>query len=348
MLKRGLVLLFLLLISAPVLAGDRVLSINSGSENVSWFISGEPSLVMNGFNLNEQGITLPAVIDRVSIAVEAAVPNTPIDLVIYQDANGGSPVDATLVTQTQVTINQAGTFTVTLPTPVTITQPAVWIGFYLPVDFRFFADRSGTSVLTYWAWTPGGRFDLTQLSSAAVLGPADGSAPVSINMGGKARITAEIVTSGTAATPAPDAPGTVVTGDTTGTALNPGALQPYLTCNNLLWDSDDERISYSDRVNPHCNDVADFLAPANPMGYVRRGNLYDVFFFKDNGVLVDNRLSFAITHCIRPDGADIDRAVVGSAFGSPRTWRILPTARFGDLICAEVRHGGNLAYFVPG
>jgi hypothetical protein len=348
MLKRGLIFLFLLLTLAPALAGDRVLSINSGTESVSWFISGEPSLVMNGFDLNSQGIALPAVIDRVSIAVEAAVPNTPVDLVIYQDANGGSPADATLVTQTQVTINQAGTFTATLPTPATITQPAVWIGFYLPVDFRFLADRSGTSVLTYWAWTPGGRFDLTRLSSAAVLGPADGSAPVSINMGGKAYITAEVVTNGVVATPGPATPGTVVTGDTTGAALNPSALQPYFSCNNLLWDSDDERISYSDRVNAHCNVVSDFLAPSNPMGYVRRGSLYDVYFFKDNGVLVNNRLSYALTHCIRPDAADIDRAVVGSAFGSPRTWRILPSARFGDLICAEVRHGGNLAYFVPG
>jgi hypothetical protein len=26
-------------------------------------------------------------------------------------------------------------------------------------------------------------------------------------------------------------------------------------------------------------------------------------------------------------------------------WRILPTQRFGDLICAEVRFGGNLAFF---
>ncbi len=348
MWKRSLILFFLLLLFAPVLAGDRVLSINSGSENVSWFISGEPSLVMNGFDLNAQGVALPAVIDRVSIAVEVAVPNTSVDVVIYQDANGGSPVDAQLLTQTQVTINQAGTFTAALPTPVTVTQPAVWIGFYLPVDFRFFADRSGTSVLTYWAWTPGGRFDLTRLSSAAVLGPADGSAPVSINMGGKARITAEVVTNGAAVTPSPGTPGTVVTGDTTGAALNPNALQAYFTCNNLLWDSDDELISYSNRVNPHCNVVSDFLAPANPGGFVRRGSLYDVFFFKENGVLVDNRLSYAITHCIRPDGADIDRAVVGSAYGSPRTWRILPSARFGDLICAEIRHGGNLAYFVPG
>jgi hypothetical protein len=346
MLKRSVVFLFFILACVPALAGDRVISINTSTDSASWFISGEPSLVMNGFDLNAQGVSLPAVIDRVSIAVETAVPNTPIDLVIYQDANGGSPIDAQLVTQTQVTINQAGTFTATLPTPVTITQPAVWIGFYLPVDFRFLADTSGASVLTYWAWTPGGRFDLTRLSSAVVFGPADGSAPVSINMGGIARITAEVVTGGTAATPAPGA--TALTGTTTGMAVNSAALQGYLNCENLLWDTDDERISYSDRVNAHCNVVAGFLAPANPLGYIRRGLLFDVYFFKDNGVLVNNRLSYEITHCIRPDAADLDRAVIGSAYGSPRTWRILPSVRFGDLVCAEVRHGGNVSYFVPG
>jgi hypothetical protein len=75
--------------------------------------------------------------------------------------------------------------------------------------------------------------------------------------------------------------------------------------------------------------------------------LYDVYFFKPNGVIANARLSYAITHCIRPEPAYIDTAVIGLAYGSPRQWRLLPTARFGDLICAEVQFGGSLAYFTP-
>lgn len=324
-----------------VRAGDRVLSINSGTTSSSWFISGEASLVMNGFDLTNLGVALPAVIDRVSINVQTAVPNTPIDVVIYEDANGGSPADARLVAQTQVTINQSGVFTATLPTPATVNQRAVWIGFYLPVDFRFLADESGTSVLTYWAWTPNGRFDLTNLASAAVLGPADGSAPVNINMGGRARITAEAVTGGTPAVVATNA---TTPGNVTGDA---SVLAAHFNCSNIFYDTADEIITYQDIVNIHCNEVLSYQAPPAPNGYSQRGLLYDIYFFKSGGVVTWSRLSYAITHCIRPDPADIDRAVIGLAYGQPRTWHILPTARFNDLVCAEVQHGGNLAYFLP-
>ncbi len=318
-----------------VLAGDRVLSINSGGQNTVWFISGEPSLVINGFDLNALGISLPTTIDRVGISVQTAVPDAPIDIVVYEDANGGSPRDARLVSQTQVTINQAGLVTIPIK-PVTVTQPAVWIGFYLPVNFRFFADASGTSTLTYWAWTPGGRFDLVNLASAQVFGPADGSAPVNINMNGRARITAEIVTSSASA------PGQINVGTIMGDA---SVLQPLSACTDLFYDTADELVTYSDIVNVHCNIVASYQAPPAPVGYTQRGFLYDVYFFKANGVVAWGRLSFALTHCIRPEPPYLESAVIGLAYGAPRHWRILTTARFGDLVCAEVQYGGSLSYF---
>ena len=332
-----LIVLSLLSVSA-VSAGERVLSVNSGTASASWFISGEASLVMNGFDLQSLGIARPATIDRISISVDTPVPGTPISVVVYQDGNGGSPVDATLAGQTQVDITTSGVYTVTLPTPISVTQPVVWIGFYLPVNFRFLADTSGTSVLTYWAWTPSSTFDVTRLSSAAVLGPADGTAPVNINMNGKARITAEITGAG---------------GSTTGTGAAPAApasmasLSAYPSCGNLLWDVDDEVISLGNAINLHCQEVAAWNAPSSPLGYVRRGPLYDVQIYRPNGVLVTERLEVQVTHCIRPDAADLNTAVIGNAWGSPRTWRLLTTVVYGDLVCAEVRHGGNLSYFVP-
>lgn len=329
----------LLLPLLPVGAGDQTLSVNDNNQNAVWFISGEASLVMNGFDLNASGIALPATIDRVSIAVNTPTPGVPIDVVIYQDANGGSPVDASLAGRTQVDIAQAGTFTATFPTPVTVTQPAVWVGFYLPVDFRFMADTSGSSVLTYWAWTTGGRFDVANLASAQVLGPADGSAPVNIDMGGKARITIEITGVGG---------GAVSVVQTIGAAnVNLSVLQTFVECQALSWDTDDEYTSYLDNLNVHCRELPSWHASPDPQGYVRRGPLYDVQFYQQSGIVV-GRLSIAVTHCIRPAAEDLDRAVIGNAYGSPRVWRILPTQRFGDRVCAEIRRGGNLAYFVPG
>ena len=186
----SLVVLFVLSLSTLfVSAGQKVLSVNSGDASTTWFITGEQTLVMNGFDLTTQGLTFPATIDKVSLSVESPV-STPVDIVVYQDANGGSPVDATLAGQGQATISQPGVFTFTFPTPVNITQPVVWVGFYMPPNFKFLSDKSGSSVLTYWAWTPGGRFDLTKLSTATVFGPSNGTAPVSLNMNGTARITA--------------------------------------------------------------------------------------------------------------------------------------------------------------
>lgn len=331
-------LLFAGLIS--VHAQEQTISINSGTGSEVWFISGEPSLVINGFDLNALGVPLPAVINRVSISVDRPTPGVPVEVVIYQDANGGSPVDAVLVGRTQVDITSAGVFTVTLPEPVTVTQPAVWIGFYLPVDFRFLGDTSGSSVLTYWAWTPGGTFDLANLASAQVLGPADGSAPVNINMNGRARITAGI-TSTTAAAAGAGIVQTEGSGD-----VNLGVLASFAECENVLYDTADELSSYLNAINVHCDTVPVWLAPPSPPGFERRGGLYDLQFYKDFGIL-PGRLTIAVTHCIRPAPEDLNRAVIGLAHGAPREWRILPSQRFGDLVCAEVRFGGNLSYFVP-
>ncbi|MDZ4767787.1 MAG: hypothetical protein SGJ24_01545 [Chloroflexota bacterium] len=345
LLQRGLFALMIVLSVGAVYAGERTLSQNSGTGNAPFFISGEPTLILNGFDLNSIGITRPAVIDRVSIAIQTPIAAASATVVVYQDANGGSPSDATLVSSAPVTISSAGVFTAVLPTPATITAPVVWVGFYLPVGTVFLADTSGTSVLTWWAWTPGTTFDVNQLGSAAVLGPADGTAPVGINMNGKARITLEITGAGgtVSATPAPGA--TSAPGASTNTTPNASVLAVYALCSALLYDTADEQISYQDQINLHCREVPSWQAPFIPAGYTLRGVLYDVVAFKANGV-TPNRWSVQITHCIRPAAEDIDRAVIGSAYGNPRTWAILPSARVGDLVCAEVRYPGALAYFV--
>ncbi len=341
-------LLGTVLLPLSVSAGERVLSINGNDQNAVWFISGEPSMILNGFDLAAAGITTPAVIDRASIAVQTPVPGSSIDVVIYQDANGGSPADATVAGRTTVDITQSGTFTAVFEPAVAITQPVVWVGFYLPVDFEFLADTSGTSVLTYWAWASGGRFDVNNLGSASVLGPADGSAPVNINMNGRARITVE-VTPGT--TPAPAANATpasnIITQTTGGSAANISYMVAYPECSGALYDTGDEVISFRNFINLHCREVPTWQAPAAPEHYTRRGTLYDVLFYTPYSSILTQRLDIAVTHCIRPAAEDLDRALMGVAFGMPRQWRILPTERFNDLVCAEIFYGGNLSYFVP-
>lgn len=332
-------------------AGDTTLTNNAGTGSSPWVITGESSLVINGFDLNARGIALPTTLDRVSIDIAVAVPGETVSAVVYQDANGGSPADATLVRQETVTINTTGVFTYTFATPVQITQPVIWVGFYLPVGFEFNADTSGASLLTYWAWEPGSTFALNQLSSADVLGPSDGSAPVNLNIGGVARITAELITGTTptppttpgAATPTPSTPGQITGPE--GVSLRP--LVNYGDCGLLYYDSDDLRFTYQSSVRFFCKFYPEQLAPANPEGFALGGPLYDITAFGDVVSPGTNPLPNPVTHCIAPPAEDINRAVIGLAYGAPRAWEILPTVRFGDVICAEVFYTGYISYFLP-
>ncbi len=331
-------------------AGERVLSNNSGDTSSTWYITGEQTLVMNGFDLTPLGLSFPATIDKASITVETPVSST-VDVVVYQDANGGSPIDATLAGRTQVTITQSGVYTVTFPTPITITQPVVWVGFYLPVDFRFLADKSGSSVLTYWAWTPGNRFDLTNLANAQVLGPANGTAPVNLNMQGIARITAEISSAGPGVpTLAP------ATTPVTGSGQIPAPSDARLSvlkvyppaCETLFWDTEDVGISFRGGIEPRCTAIWPGYAPAAPLGYIRKQLYYDITFYNNKGQPQNTALSLPVTHCIQTSPEDINNAVIGLATGSPRTFKILPTLRAGNLVCAEINQSGGISYFIPG
>ncbi len=346
-----LILLFSLVGMLLVDAADTTLNNNSGDTNATFFITGEQTLVINGFDLTPLSLTLPATIDSISIAVDTAIPGASVTAVVYQDPNGGSPVDATLAGQTSVNITGPGVFTAIFPTPVQITAPVVWVGFYLPVNFRFLADQSGSSVLTYWGWTSGGTFDLSNLSSASVLGPANGTAPVNLNMSGIARITAQI-TGGTAAAGTPivtlqGTPGAIAQVQSTAN-VDLSVLRVYPpACDTLYWDSADVGVSYRGSIDVRCTAIWPGYAPAAPLGYERKQLYYDLTFYDDNGNSMTGVLPLPVTHCIQANAEDIDRAVVALAYGSPRVFEILPTLRVGNLICAEVWRSGGLSYLVP-
>lgn len=348
----GLIAVLLVVMAiGPASAGDLILGVNSGADSTVWFISGEPSLVMNGFDLTPLNLQLPAAIDRVSIAVNTPVPGASIDLLIYEDSNGGSPVDARLVSQNQVDIRQAGIFTFEFSSPVIITQPVVWIGFYLPVDFRFLADTSGASVLTYWGWTSGGRFDVSNLASAQILGPGDGSAPVNINLNGKARITAEI--SGANGSTAGASTTTFTNGNIGqlfgGSTIDFTIMRPFLgnECDTLYRDVEDLAVIYRSSIGIECKRLWEGYAPISPNGYYRRQLLYEITFYNDNGQVLADWLPTKVTHCINPHPNDVNAAVVGQASGVPRLWEIRPTLRYGNLVCADIGRSGLLSYFIP-
>jgi hypothetical protein len=348
-------------------AGDVVLNNNAGADSRIWQIQGEPSLVINGFDLGPLGVNLPVSVDRVSIDVETPVPGQPATVVVYQDANGGSPQDATLIGQAQVTIQQAGVYTYTFPTPVEVTQPVVWVGFYLPVGFEFRADTSGSSVLTYWGWEPGSTFDLSNLAAPSVFGPSDGTAPVNLNLGGIARITAEIITDGTV-TPPTTTGGTPLSGDVRVEqnrefpprddegriiqAVGPaeqgfGPMTQYENCTALAYDGLDIGATYNNSIRIFCKLNASSFSPKEPEGYNRRGPLQDVYVFGVRSAGTEG-LPYAITHCMVAPGGTEDRAVLGLAYGAPRQWEILPTVRYGEnILCAEVAYTGYVSAFVP-
>lgn len=366
----------LLSTTTSTFAGDFTLSNNSGSASTIWFISGEASLVMNRFDLAARNVTLPTQLDRASISVETPIPGTLIDVVVFEDADGDSPANAELVGRTEVDIRSAGTFTVTFDDPLNINQPFVWVGFYLPVDFEFRADTSGTSSLTYWAWVSGSRFDPGNLSTAGVLGPANGSSPVGIDMDGVARITAELITDGTATAlsetttnnditgvspitrsndtdlvnvnaavfPNRNAAGRIIQND--GGQADLRAMQGYADCDGLFYDTYDTEVTYGSGVRMACKSWPQQLMPETPEGYVRRTQVgYDMDIYGvDSGL---TSFPESVTHCMVVPNADLPNAVLGVAQGSLRFWTILPTVRYGDAICSEFDQAGWIAYFLP-
>lgn len=344
----------LVLSVAPAAAGDIILSNNSGSESAVFFVEGEPTLVINGFDLTPLGVALPSILDAVSISVDAPVVGSAIDLLIYKDANGGSPIDATLVYQEQVTLDQSGLARVALAAPVLIDAPVLWVGFYLPVGFRFNADVSGSSVLTYWAWTAGGTFDVTSLANAAVLGPGDGTDPVAIAMNGVARINAELR--------APELEETVASiplGQqlSVNVAQDTSIMRDYSNCAGLLFDPEDIEISASGDFSLDCAVQSEINTPyqlQQPQGQTldmqRGGLLYKVsadipLQLSTAGAV--STLPLPVTHCIRISTDDLETAVLAEARGIPESWHVLPSVRFGDMICAEVTVANYISYFTP-
>ncbi len=364
---RALVVTLLACVVLPVAAQTQqtsgVLSNNSGNTSRTFFISGEPTLILNGFDLNARSLQLPASITSVSLDVDTPVQGATSEIVIYQDANGGAPSDAVLVARQQVIINTSGVFTYSFPTAVSVNQAFIWIGFYLPVDFRFRADRSGTSVLTYWGWTPGTTFDLATLTNATVFGPGDGTAPVNINMGGIARITAGVtgtllpgtqqgallppVSGGSTSEAARSADGRLIQtpGDVAQARLN--VLRQYPGCSLLSYDTEDVGVTLGGGVGMECSQIWPGYTPGNPVGYTQRGPLYNIVIYNDQGQSIAGEIPAAVTHCLRPPTDYINVAMVGLAFGVPERWYILPTQRYGDYICAEVNRGGLISYFTP-
>ena len=358
-------------------AQGNILSVNSGDGFSTWFISGEQTMVINGFDLRSYGLSLPVTIDAVRISVNTPVPGAPVVAVVYQDANGGSPVDAQLVASKTVTIDQAGVARVQLDAPAIIEAPVAWVGFYLPVDFQFYGDTSGSSVLSYWAWSPDGGFNLSELSTALVVGPADGTAPVNIDMGGKARITAEIrqvpVNPAEAVAESTDAvaPETTVDPESTAeatqsvnvisagvsdqlvTSTDGNLLDSYEDCAEVLYDPLDIRVTGRGGFYMYCRNNVTQASTGQVVGgdgrnYERTSYLYEVNAAGDYKADENDaeRLKVAVTHCMIVAPEDVDRAKIGIAYGSPRTWRILDTTVFGNVACAEVTHSGNIALFL--
>ena len=344
------------LASLPLSAADVFLSNNSGADDAVFFIKDEPSLVINGFDLTPLGMELPTALSAVSISVDKPVPGSLIDLVVYQDANGGSPVDAALVYRQSVWLEQAGLNRIELERAAIITEPVVWVGFYLPVDFRFHADTSGSSVLTYWAWTPGGIFDLSSLTNAAVLGPGDGSEPVEIAMEGIARITAET------RTPNYDelaAAFTITEQLQTSVGQDTSSMRAYDDCDQLLYDPADNSISTALSFPLYCRVADRFEAPnriINPPDQLldvrREGPLYKLSTFLSEEQLVPGRVSqlpVRVTHCMRVPAEHLEVAVIGEVRedeNAGERWAILPTVRVNQLICAEVSVANYLSYFI--
>lgn len=352
-------ILFMGLQASVTDAQSRTLVINSGNTSSEWQIQGEPTIVVNGFDLSPLSLNTPITIEAVTIAVKEPV-NEAVQVVVYEDGNGGSPSDATLLYETSASILTNGVARIALPNPPTTSAPVIWVGFRLPVGFRFFADESGSSVLTYWAWTPNSVVGTNSLAGASVLGPSDGSAPVNIDLGGVARMTVEITEAGgtTGGTTSGTVLGQQIQSSTQGAPIS--SLQSYEFCgSSLLYDPADIQQSAQGAFTLHCRDDQEGFAPYTirnegqipnaASSYERRGFMYAVFAAGNYQAASGDpeELRVPVTHCILPNPADVNQAFIGIAYGVPRAWTILPTQRYGDYVCAEVTHNSYIAYFVP-
>ncbi|MCU0512894.1 MAG: hypothetical protein MUE40_10025 [Anaerolineae bacterium] len=335
-----------------------ILNNNAGDASTEWTIEGERTLVMTGFDVSSLNIPLPFKVNSVSIAL-TQVTGEPVSVIVYQDPNGGSPIDAQVIGRVNAIVNQPGVTRFVLPQPASSSARIIWVGFYLPVGFRFQADTSGSSVLTYWAWTPGQDFNTDNLDRAAILGPSDGSEPVNINLGGVARITAEV-------TP-PVAQSAGFTRETAplgrqiiGSAevdFSPMLVYPF--CGNLYYDSEDVGLTANSTFMLSCRADIDQRVPggirnigrvAEGIGtFDKGGYVYDVFSGNPEAVLGPGleQLRVPVTHCMAPAPEHQDTGVLAVAYGAPKQWDILPTMRYANFICAEITHVGLVTYLVP-
>lgn len=337
-----------------------IISNNRGAESKTWTITGEPTLVINGFDLSQVTSVFPVTISAVSIDIARAVPGQPVGVVIYEDPNGGSPVDARFIHKTDTTIDTTGLVTIPLREAVNVNSPVIWVGFYLPIQTRFKSDQQGSSVLTYWAWNPGGLLDIVNLGAAQVLGPSDGSAPANLNLGGVARINFTMTSAGGRSVLPNGEPLTIGEQmDTANAAGDTSVMREYATCPGIFFDPADIDIIANGSFSLHCRVE---YAPYSPgriqnagdfslsvASVERRGPLYYVF---PNGDYKANpadsaRFVTPVTHCMRPPVTDLEQAVLGVAYGAPMAWEILPTVRVNDWICAELPAQGPISYFMP-
>ncbi len=336
----GFVLTLLIVLAvAPAAAGDVALSLNSGDENEVFWIEGEPSLVMNGFDLSTFADDLPVALDVVTLSVETPVPGGRVVVVVYEDATGGAPHDATLAYREVVSINEAGTVRIALSKPAFVNETVAWVGFYLPVGFRFYADTSGASALTYWAWTPGGPFDLSSPGRAVVLGPGDGSEPVNIQMDGIARIGIEL-REATGLELARLAPlGQQVAEDAEVDVSN---FKEHHNCPGFLWEPGSSSVDLTCLVGAQIE--APVVIQDAPEGYIdvqREGMLYKLVA-ENYSVLPE-----PVMHCIRVPEEHLETAVIGEARDIPERWYILPSVRYDDMVCADISFVNYVSYFLP-
>jgi hypothetical protein len=236
------------------------------------------------------------------------------------------------------------------------------------VNFGFNADQGGTSVLTYWGWAPGAEFDLSNLTTAPVFGPSNGTAPVNIDLKGVARITAEVTpplaqTGGFTQTTAPL--GRQIVGDAN---INLSPMVPYPECSSLLYDQDDVDIAIANRYHLLCRadtlqdipgDVGTGLVQNTGniaegiRTFIKGGYVFDIFTSDTDHLNQGSpdgsatRLPTPITHCMQPAPEHLERAIIAVAYGAPKRWYILPTVRFGNTICAELTNVGLVTYLLP-